>query len=94
MNNKKLFNGKPMAHWEAMADEWVMYLLVRGANNCGDSLPGKLARKRMIKIATAENPELYRKIEEERARGVRNLSLALSGILGSSRRRRKHATPK
>lgn len=94
MNNKKLFNGKPTAHWQAMADELVMHNLVRSINNCDGSLPGKLARKRLIGLATAENPELYRKIEEERARCVRNLPLVLSGILGSNRKGRKHTAPK
>jgi hypothetical protein len=74
----KKTNGKPMRHWQKMADELVMDCLVRAisdfecSNSAAQSLPQRLASERLVAIAKAENPELYQKVCDERDRCIKN----------------------
>ena len=70
----KVFNGKSMFHWQREADKLVMDCLVRAisAITCSKprlmSIVQKLASRRLIAIAKAENPMLYKEKCDERDR--------------------------
>jgi hypothetical protein len=70
--NRKRFNGKPFAHWQAEADELVVELIARAALQHTDSrsLIGHIARKRLLAIARAESPTLFARVLAQRDRCI------------------------
>lgn len=79
MPRSKLYNGKPMSHWEKMAKETVVDHLIRSAMRCDQrSLPGKIAYDRLMDLAKAEDPEVVKELLEEMKRCQRNLGRILN----------------
>ncbi len=79
----KKFNGKPMSHWQEMADDLVMHHLVRAIHNCDEnSMPGRLAKQRLLEIAQSENPALLASTQEERDRCLANLPAIIASLIG------------
>lgn len=80
------FNGKPLSHWQRLAKEIVVESLLRAAYNFGgrpgSSLPGEIASKRLRELAEAEDPELVRKVLDERKRCLRGTAAAFADITG------------
>jgi hypothetical protein len=76
------YNGKPLEHWLAMADELVMHAIVRGINPDRLSLVQTVAAERLKHLAQALSPALYQKTIEERDRMRKNLPRLVAHILG------------
>lgn len=72
IKKRKRFNGQPFQHWQDQADELVVELITRAAlqHTSDDSIIGYIARKRLLEIAKAENPNLF-----ERVLSIRNRCL-------------------
>ena len=81
LDRKGNYNGKPLAHWIAMADELVMYAIVRGINPDRLSIVHTMATERLTHLAMAINPELYRKIVDERDRCREAIPAILASML-------------
>jgi hypothetical protein len=80
-----MYNGKPMSHWEQMAKEIVVDVLVRawagyerGSKHC---LPHRLAAKRLKELALAESPDLVVKLLGERDACIRGLAAILNEMM-------------
>lgn len=78
---KKTFNGKPLSHWQKMADELFIDSLLRAYHRLDyRSLPGKMARKKILSIALTENPKLWKRMQNRRARFLVNVSKITAGL--------------
>lgn len=83
---KQRFLGKPMAHWEAMAKELVVDHLVRGSLACDEhSLPGKIARERLMALAQAEDAALVTKVLDDRGRFQTGIARVMADMLPEMR---------
>lgn len=72
--------GKPYSHWEKMAKELVVNQLVR-ASMIGGSTPGDIASRRLLELAKAEDPEIFKKVLAERSRCVQGFNNIMRDIL-------------
>lgn len=82
MTRKKLFCGKPMSHWEAMAKEMVVDVLLRASLRYDHrSIPGKIASDRLWELANAESPEIVQKLLDERSRCQEGMAQILAECL-------------
>jgi len=72
MPTKKKINGQPMSHWKKMAEELVIDVLVRASLDYGwgreqsRSIVQELAAEKLMELAVVENPEIVKKLLEER----------------------------
>lgn len=77
-----LYNGQPIQHWLAMAEENVMTVIVRGINEDKNSLVATVTSERLKGLAMALNPSLYYKTVEERDRMRAVIPRCVAHILG------------
>jgi len=82
VDSKGHFNGKPMAHWDAKADELMIRCLLDAANLDTRSIIGAKAAERIINLAMAINPVLVRKLISDREIWQHNAGAALSSMIG------------
>lgn len=84
LDSKGRFNGKPIEHWERMAAELVIDVLVRGAMNVDTKFSpvGRIAYRKLMQIAKEVSPELLQAALEERTRCQAGLALAMEAMLG------------
>lgn len=84
IRNRRKFNGKPLAHWQEMADEIVIDALVRAAMQHlaseHASLPGYIAGQRLMEIAKAENPTMLEKVLAIRAACIQGFQRIMADI--------------
>lgn len=81
LDRKGNFNGKPLAHWKAMADELVMYAIVRGINPDKLSLVQTMAAERLVHLAKAIDPDLYQRVTDERDNCRAAIPMLLTNML-------------
>jgi hypothetical protein len=72
--------GKPYSHWEGMAKELVIDQLVR-ASMIGGSTPGDIASRRLLELAKTEDPAIFDKVLQERARCHAGFAAIMKDIL-------------
>ncbi len=86
----KLYNGKPMSHWQAEADKLVADILIRGLNHCDPlSIIGRLARPQIEKFMNQMDKSVIDSVMDERDRCVRGFCAIMSDILDNPK---KHKT--
>jgi len=79
--NRKRFNGKPFSHWEDEAEELVIETLLRSSHNFDQrSLIGHLASKRLMEIATKENPTLVERVLAQKDRCLQGFQTIMAGL--------------
>jgi len=76
LDAKGKFNGKPMAHWDSLADVLVMEQLLRAACVDATSIVGAIAAERIIGICMAVNPVLTEKMNPTAVAWFRRRSAA------------------
>lgn len=86
---EKMFNGKPMSYWKQQAKEIVVRELLAAASLDVNSLPCKLAHKRLMALAMAEDAALVEKIQKEREQWQINAGRALAAMTQSRRENEK-----
>lgn len=92
MKKEKLYNGKPMSHWENMARDIVVASLVRAGSiyeQRSDSpinLPQDIASKQLMSLAKGISEPLFHKAIEERNRCRIGLYIALANITPKRKR--------
>lgn len=60
---EKMFNGKPMSHWERAAKKLVVSQLLRSGFELDTrSIVGRLAGERLKELANTESPELVKEV--------------------------------
>ena len=78
----KLFNGKPMDHWDHLAKKLVVEILVSSAHSLDEkSIVGKLASARLLELAQAESPELSKEVAKEREERLYDMAKAMKSFL-------------
>ena len=82
VDSKGRFNGKPMAHWEALSDELMIRCLLDAANLDTRSIVGSKTAERIINLAMAIDPVTVRKLMADRENWQRNAGAALSSMIG------------
>ncbi len=88
--SKKKFNGQPMSHWHAKADELLIYILAHEAWTVDTrSIIGKLVHERLIHLANAVNPELYKKTMENHEAGQKAIAHILNSMTGNKPKKGK-----
>lgn len=77
------FGGKPFRHWQQMAREHVVETLLRGALQHTDdmSLPGMLAKAKLLGLVSDLDSELRDKILDQRDRMMENFALIFNEAL-------------
>jgi hypothetical protein len=76
------FNGKPMAHWDAQADELLIRCLLDAANLDTRSIVGAKTAERIISLAMAIDPVTVRKLMADREAWQHNAGVALNSMIG------------
>jgi hypothetical protein len=79
---RKMFNGKPMSHWERKAKELVIEQLVRASMVDRRSIIGEMASDRLMEIARAEDSELVDEVLGVRDRCVAGMAAIMNDITG------------
>lgn len=62
LDKKGNFNGKPLEHWVAKADELVMQCLVSAMNVDTRGIVGAIAHERIRHLAKGVNPVMFEKV--------------------------------
>jgi len=83
------FNGKPMSYWQKVANRLVIECLIMAAQIDVRSLPGSIASRRLLELASNEGPEVFKEVMEQRALFMRNLLLFRETFALSKRRAAK-----
>lgn len=74
--------GKSAAHWEQMAKEHVIEVFLRAFFALDEStIAGTLAKNRLVELASAESPELFVKVLQERSRHIEGFARIINEIL-------------
>lgn len=83
VQGRKRFNGKPFSHWQTLADELAVELMIRAALQHTDdtSIIGYLARRRLLEIARTENRSVYDRMLKSRETCLRGFTLIMQSIL-------------
>lgn len=80
--NRKHFNGKPIAHWEKMAEELVVSTLVRASFSIDSlSLPGQIASRKIMGMALGVNRVMVAEVVETRDRCQQSMQEFLKFLL-------------
>jgi hypothetical protein len=97
---EKLYNGKPISHWENVARDIVVSALVRAGSmyekspiSDAECIPHTIAHKQLMNLAKGISEPLFNKAIEERDRCRRNLSVVVSSLKTGSKKR-KSSPPK
>ena len=81
VDSKGLFNGHPMSHWNKLADEYLMELLVSESSKMTtSSIIGALVAERLENIAKAINPVLFKQAVDRRASYLENVAMVLGAV--------------
>lgn len=81
MKTKK-FNGKPMSHWQKLADKLVIEHLISCLHFDQRSIIVQLATKRLLELSVAENPRLTKQVLKERESRQVGFVRVMNEILG------------
>jgi hypothetical protein len=81
LDSKGRFNGKPLEHWINQADKLLMQCLISAANVDTRSLVGRIVSDRIVMLAQAINPALYRETQEEIRRMQANMHLLVASMM-------------
>lgn len=82
VDGKGHYNGKPMSHWDAKADELMIRCLLDVADLDTGSIIGAKAAQRIMNLALAISPALVHKMTSDREDWRRNAGAALSSMIG------------
>lgn len=75
--------GQPFTHWQAMADDLVMWILVtsvRNYNVANVSVVHQIAVERLTALAEAYDPVVKAKVERELDQQVEGLAAFVAGV--------------
>ncbi len=80
LNFKGQFNGKPISHWERMAEELVIHHIVRGMNKDNGNIVSAIAYRKFKEIVSRLDQPTYEKVVAERERCHAGLTLIMHDI--------------
>lgn len=75
--------GKSAAYWEQVAKKSLIERLVRAAFQCDErTIHGSLTARRLIELASTEDPDLYVEVLQDRSRCIEGFEAIMTDLLG------------